>query len=235
MAVQFISMECPKCGAPLQIEAGRKEAYCSYCGAKVLVVNDNEYVFRHIDEAGVIKAETERMVQMKQMEIEDQKRVEAKEAKSQDQKYFAIALVVGAAIFLLGTIVQGAVPDSQVGASVGGTGILVIIAAFLLRRLKNNDSQSTAPGNPSAPKIPTVRVPDSVSGYQLKSYQAIESILYAAGFTNIRSVPLNDLVFGVLIRPGFVQSISIGGKDIQGGGKKFRADAPVVISYHSKS
>ena len=34
-----------------------------------MVQNDNEYIFRNIDEAGIKQAETDRIVRLKQMEI----------------------------------------------------------------------------------------------------------------------------------------------------------------------
>ncbi|MCD8148995.1 MAG: zinc ribbon domain-containing protein [Clostridiales bacterium] len=69
MAIKFVSVKCPECGAALDVEEGRKQIFCSYCGAKVMIVNDNEYVYRHIDEAGIKQAETDRIIQMKKMEI----------------------------------------------------------------------------------------------------------------------------------------------------------------------
>ena len=53
MSVQFVSVKCPECGALLNIEEGRSQAFCSYCGTKILVHNDNEKIYRHIDEAGI--------------------------------------------------------------------------------------------------------------------------------------------------------------------------------------
>ena len=38
-----------------------------------MVQNNNEYIYRHIDEAGIKKAETDRMVRMKQMEMEEKR------------------------------------------------------------------------------------------------------------------------------------------------------------------
>ena len=43
MAVKLIYVKCPECGAALDIEEDRKEAFCSYCGTKVLLYNENEY------------------------------------------------------------------------------------------------------------------------------------------------------------------------------------------------
>ena len=53
MAITLNSVKCPECGATLPIEEGRTQVFCSYCGAKVIVTNENEYIYRHIDEAGI--------------------------------------------------------------------------------------------------------------------------------------------------------------------------------------
>lgn len=73
-------MKCPDCGAALDIEEGRRQIFCSYCGAKVIVENDNEHIYRHIDDAGVKKAETDRMIKMKKIEmLEKQREAEERE------------------------------------------------------------------------------------------------------------------------------------------------------------
>lgn len=82
MAVNFISVKCPDCGASLDVEKGRKQVFCTYCGAKILINNDNEYVYRHIDEAGIKQAETDSMVRMKQMEMAEKNRESAEKTKA---------------------------------------------------------------------------------------------------------------------------------------------------------
>ena len=79
----------------------------------------------------------------------------------------------------------------------------------------------------------TVKVPETISDYESKNYAAIEAILRSAGFTNITTVPLKDLTVGLFAKPGRVESITINGKQITSGGKKFLPDASVVIAYHS--
>ena len=59
LAYKLISVKCPDCGQTLSIEENRTQAFCTYCGAKVLISNENEYVFRQVDEAGIQKAETD--------------------------------------------------------------------------------------------------------------------------------------------------------------------------------
>lgn len=80
--MKLISVKCPECGATLNIEEGREQAFCTYCGTKVLLHNENEYIYRHIDEAGVKQAETDRIVRMKQMELAKKKEGRCRKDKS---------------------------------------------------------------------------------------------------------------------------------------------------------
>lgn len=41
MGIKLITVKCPECGASLDIEEGRKQLFCSYCGSKILIQNDN--------------------------------------------------------------------------------------------------------------------------------------------------------------------------------------------------
>ena len=78
MAYKLISVKCPDCGQTLSIEENRTQAFCSYCGAKILISNENEYVFRQVDEAGIKKAETDRIIRLREIEIAE-KKAEAQE------------------------------------------------------------------------------------------------------------------------------------------------------------
>ena len=73
LAYKLISVKCPDCGQTLSIEENRTQAFCTYCGAKVLISNENEYVFRQVDEAGIQKAETERLIKLKELELQEQR------------------------------------------------------------------------------------------------------------------------------------------------------------------
>lgn len=66
MSVSVKSVRCPDCNAALEIEEGRKQCFCSYCGAKIELFNDNEYelITRHIDEAALEKARTEKEIEL---------------------------------------------------------------------------------------------------------------------------------------------------------------------------
>ena len=105
MPVRVISLKCPECGAQLTVEADRNYSFCSYCGTKILIQNENERVYRHVDEAGIkkaevekVKAETDRIIQLKHLEFEVEKHAAKKKAK-QIRTIIALALI-GIAIIL---------------------------------------------------------------------------------------------------------------------------------------
>lgn len=216
MAIRFVSIKCPECGASLDVEEGRQQIFCSYCGTKVMVQNDNEYIYRHIDEASIKQAEADKIVQLRKLEIIERKRAEAAKVKR-------VKIIVSILVGIIGICLMIA------GAGMGGlVGLLVLEGVMFIWILSDKDKEDD-----ELDFGDKVKVPSGISGYESKSYSAIEAMFVSAGFTNVRCVPLNDLTMGLLKKPGMVQSITIRGKEITSGGKKFSPDAPVVISYHS--
>ena len=233
MAIQLISVKCPDCGATLNIEEGRKEVFCTYCGAKVLINNENEYIHRYIDEAAVKRAETEHIIQMKQMELEDQKRAEEQEKKAlaeerrEKRKNIAqIVFIAGVVVFVLGLI---SAPILENGPAISVFGCDFMIGGGILWWLASKNRDESDGGV----KPQKIKIPSSIMNYEQKSYVAIEAIFKGAGFSDVVCVPLNDLTVGFLNKPGMVESITVDGHSVTSGGKKFSRDAAVVISYHS--
>ena len=223
MAIKMIPVKCPQCGADLTIEEGRQSLYCQYCGAKVIVQNENEHIYHTIDDAAVKQAETDRIVKLKQMEL-----AEKKESAREKYKSFKIKLSIILGIIAIVCIGIGFNVDDEAGAGFGVAGMfagLILIYSWVLDPNKEDNDDSDG----------RVKVPDSISDYEKKSYVAIESAFRSAGFTNVKCVPLNDLTTGLLKKPGWVESITINGRSITSGGRKFLPDASVVISYHSFS
>ena len=100
MAVKFTSVKCPECGANLPIEEGREKIFCSYCGTQIIVTNENEHTYRHVDEAEVKRAETEQLVHLKELELEEKENERSRKGRN---TAFAIAgtLAIIGAISLL--------------------------------------------------------------------------------------------------------------------------------------
>lgn len=74
MPLKINVINCPSCGAAIPIQEGTAQITCSYCGSKFAITNENEFVYRHVDEARVRQAEIERMIRLKELEMEEKKR-----------------------------------------------------------------------------------------------------------------------------------------------------------------
>ena len=98
MAIQFVSVKCPECDAVLSIEKDRNMAFCTYCGAKIMLNNENEHVYRKIDEARIREAELKQMVRLKELEIEERD-------AARSRKGIAIAFGVALAFVLIGALI----------------------------------------------------------------------------------------------------------------------------------
>lgn len=228
MSVRLTSVKCPECGASLPIEEGRSQVFCSYCGTKILITNENEHIYRHVDEAGIKKAETDRIVKMKQMEIAERRRV-AKERRKTQKIIISLVLAAIGIIMMVGGFMLGSNsgdPDSGY-YMMSLVGFFPLLGAGFVWILSSDDKDDD---DDYGDKI---RVPSGIEDYERKNYVAVETILRGAGFTNITCIALNDLTVGLLKKPNMVESITINGKEIDSGGKKFAPDAKVVISYHS--
>ncbi len=227
MAIKFVSIKCPECGSALNIEEGRQQCFCSYCGTKIMIQNDNEYIYRHIDEAGVKQAETDQMIRMRQMAMAEKQQTEDRKILRLKIIISLILAIVGSILLVVGSLAGEASgnPDSDLYmlSFVGMFALLGIAYIWLFSGL--NEDRECYDGK--------VRVPSGVDGFEKKNYAAVEAAFKSAGFTNIKCVPLNDLTVGLIKKPGTVESITINGKSVFAGGKKYYPDAAVLISYHS--
>ncbi len=227
---QLISVKCPDCGQTLSIEENRTQAFCSYCGAKILISNENEYVFRQVDEAGIKKAETDRIIRLREMEIA--------EKNSSLRKALTIIWIVLSLILIVIAVVLMLSPgnDSMPGWAggflflfyacapiIGGGGYLV----FKWLPEKENEKIIEKQGG--------IRFPNGLTPFTDKKFYAIEDSLRSTGFTNISCVNLHDLnILTALINADKVDKVSINGTPITSGGKIYMPDVPIVITYHGK-
>lgn len=97
--INAVNLKCPSCGANLEVEHGRKECFCSYCGAKIILTDDNEktYTVNINNQAEILKAETER-IELERLESEKEISRKAKE------KYIASRYKIGAVLLTIGIL-----------------------------------------------------------------------------------------------------------------------------------
>ena len=104
MSIELISIKCPECGATLSIEENREQAYYTYCGTKILLHNEKEYVYRHIDEAEITAAETDRMIRLKELELKETELKKEEQLRFLKIKISLAAIVLGVLMLLFGNI-----------------------------------------------------------------------------------------------------------------------------------
>ena len=128
MAIIVKSVKCPDCGANLPVEEGRNVFFCSYCGGKVVVTNENEYIHRHIDEAEVKRAETEQIIRLKELEAAEREKIAAEKAKKTKLKISLVLAIIGAICMVLGFTFY--ISPNLSGLAI--LGVLLLIGAGLI-------------------------------------------------------------------------------------------------------
>ncbi len=230
MSVKLIAVRCPECNADLSVEEGRPFAFCTYCGTKVMIHNENEYVFRHIDEAALKKAENDHIVHMRELDSREKS----------DNRMSGLRMILTVIWLILSLIILTiCIVKWAAGGETGWTqGFLMLFylggpviggGAYLIFKLipeKETDKRISASGG--------VRIPKELVPFQDKDYQFVLSSLRNAGFTNITCMNLHDIRLGILQKPGRVETITINGEELRTGGRVFYPDAPIVITYHGK-
>lgn len=217
MAIKFVSIKCPECGASLDVEEGRQQIFCSYCGTKVMIQNDNEYVYRHIDEASIRRSEVEAMLRMRELELKEKEN----ERKHKGRR---IAYIVAAAFTVVGLIAM----------TFGGyVGLYAIFAGLLIAEFTFIGKETGVEKKQNVVTADEVQVTEKMESYSEKNYNSIMALYHAAGFTNVTAVPLNDLNVFTFKKNGCVEEVTINGDGDFEEGDVFPKSAAVIITYHS--
>lgn len=102
MENKLLTIKCPGCGANLNIEEGRNECFCSYCGSKILINDTKEYIYHTIDEAKIREVESNERIRLKQLEFEyELKRKEANKKPKMIKTIIADFMFLGAFLYFL--------------------------------------------------------------------------------------------------------------------------------------
>lgn len=78
-----------------------------------------------------------------------------------------------------------------------------------------------------------LRVPDSSNNLSGSNYNDVVMLFESAGFTNIQTEAIEDLIIGWLTKDGEVEEISINGTTSFGSDTYFPKDAVVIVRYHT--
>ena len=87
--IQMLSLVCPKCNSNLEVDAERKECFCQYCGAKLLIDN-GEIVNVYRDEAKIMEVDLHQ--RMWKEELAQKERDRQEKAKRRKQKIWGYTI-----------------------------------------------------------------------------------------------------------------------------------------------
>ena len=79
-----------------------------------------------------------------------------------------------------------------------------------------------------------IKLPKSIFPYSEVPFMTVENTLRSAGFTNITTVNMHDVVIGLIQKPNLVESITINGERVKSRNRVYLPTVPIVITYHGK-
>lgn len=103
MAINLVPVECPVCGATATIDASRPKAFCSYCGTQLIINNENEHIYRNVDEAKIVQTMSNEQIRLKELELEEKERLRKHKRK--------LALGITAFVLMLSGIIVSYIED----------------------------------------------------------------------------------------------------------------------------
>ena len=240
MAVKFTSVKCPECGANLPIEEGRERIFCSYCGSPVIMTNENEKIIRHVDEAKIKRAETDRMIKLEQLDLErrrlDQEIKDAERASKIQTVLTKFWIVVVIIIFC---ICLGLLLIRDEDGSLGwvyafvffffvGAPVAIVGGVLVFKVLPEKAAQKRLIIQGG------VRFPKKLEPFSEQNFHHMRSVLISAGFQNVECVNKHDIILGIFTKTDQVETVSVDGKEITSGGNVYYPDVPITITYHGK-
>ena len=105
--VKMVSLKCPDCGAVLSIEEGRKQCFCQFCGAKI-VMDDGSTTNIYRDEARIKEAEVNEQIRLKELELELSDRQQKKQTLKTKIIVSIVLGVIGGVLLLLSNVSEAA-------------------------------------------------------------------------------------------------------------------------------
>ena len=89
--MRLVKMTCPNCGAELELDSERTQAFCTYCGNKLYIDDESiKITNRIIDEARLKEAE----VRLKELEYQHEREIREETIRKEQKKAFRLSVIV---------------------------------------------------------------------------------------------------------------------------------------------
>ena len=112
-----------------------------------------------------------------------------------------------------------------------GIALLVILVLLGIMGIFENGDNKNAEGQTSN----TITVPAASDELKYNNYEDVLTQFESAGFTDIKTEAIEDLILGLLTKDGEVEKVSIDGEENFKAGSKFKYNAKIIVYYHTFS
>ena len=217
MSIQLTAVKCPACGADISVESTRNFTFCTYCGTKIMMSNENEHIYRNIDEARIMEVEADRMFRLRELELEEKENLRGRRSIYIAYGIALVFVIIGALLCIV-----------QPAAGIWGILIGVYIAMFTY--IKSDEKKKNKRKHIG---FNEVLITESMANCSGKNYNSVVLLFRGAGFTNVTAIDLKNLTVFNQRKNGRVESVTINGTDAFEEGDIFSKDSNVLITYHS--
>ena len=210
--------QCPNCNAQISFDESREFGFCQYCGTKI-ILDDYRSSHHIVDEARIQETETDRIIRLRELELEEKE-------NDRSRKGRMIAFMIALAFVLVGALVEVFDHYNTLGIFIMLGGVYIAMFTFM-----SADSQKKKLTEARNARNGMIKLTSAATEYTGKNYRSLEATYARLGFQNIVSVNMRDLRFGLLNKPGTIDSITIDGEE-PNEGTWYSPHAKVLISYH---
>lgn len=183
------------------------------------MLDDHRSTHRIVDEARIHESETDRIVRLRELEIEEKE-------KERSRKGRMVAFIIAVVFIVIGAIIEAVDSYNLLGIFIILGGAYIAMFTF-----NNADSQKKKREEQRAMHEGMIKLTSTAYEYEGKNYKTIEEIYTRLGFNNISLVNLRDLHFGLSKKDGIVEEVTIDDEVIDCD-KWYNPNAEVVITYH---
>lgn len=128
--MKLINMRCTNCGAELEIDADRRQVFCSYCGTKLMVDDESVHITnRIVDEARLKEAE----IRLKELEYAHEREIREETLLREQKKVYRISLIV----FICALLITYSIPGLRTVF-----GLVLIFGGIALITMRSGDKRN---------------------------------------------------------------------------------------------
>ena len=247
--INLIKLQCPNCSANLEVRDDAKFCFCTYCGTKIMLANENEHIYRIVDEARIKEVELNHDLELRRMEREsgimasnlEEKKLErdialaqaygeyeAKEREKELRKKRHGKTFLKGFLAILASLIIGAILAAVSGFPIWILFSLIGGGYIAFKRIPQAEDRKIY--NELGYSI----FPKKIGNLKDQDPTLLKMELEEAGFYNIDMKNLHDLKTGLFSsKTEYVEDITVNGRKMARG-KLYPSDSLIVIIYHGK-